>query len=37
MLKAQSPHWIHIQDFEFDAALQSGESDLVKEHLPAVI
>ncbi|PRP67783.1 WcaI family glycosyltransferase [Nonlabens agnitus] len=24
--KHQVPHWIHIQDFEFDAALQSGVS-----------
>lgn len=24
--KHKAPHWIHIQDFEFDAALQSGVS-----------
>ncbi|SCY32919.1 colanic acid biosynthesis glycosyl transferase WcaI [Nonlabens sp. Hel1_33_55] len=29
--KRKTPHWIHIQDFEFDAALQSGVSGSSKK------
>jgi colanic acid biosynthesis glycosyl transferase WcaI len=31
--KHKAPHWIHIQDFEFDAALQSGVSGSGKKNI----
>lgn len=31
--KFNAPHWIHIQDFEFDAALQSGVSGKEKKRI----
>ncbi|WP_194851620.1 WcaI family glycosyltransferase [Nonlabens antarcticus] len=32
-IKHKAPHWIHIQDFEFDAALQSGISGTGKKQI----